>query len=65
MALARRFEGREVGLEVLDLVNRIRPILPASFPERAQAPFVRNRVLDDDSADAFGPCTMCALRVRR
>jgi len=23
MALARRFEGREVGLEVLDLVNRI------------------------------------------
>ena len=53
MALARRLEGREVGLEVLELVGRIRPILPARFPERAQALFVRNRVLDDDGADAL------------
>jgi hypothetical protein len=35
MPLPRRLEGREVGLEVLELLGRIRPILPARVPERA------------------------------
>ena len=53
MTLPCRFEGREVGLELFELVDRIRPILPARFPERAQALFMSNRVLDDDGTDAF------------
>ena len=53
MTLPCRFEGREVGLELFELVDRIRPILPARFPERAQALFMSNRVLDDDGTDAL------------
>ena len=53
MPLPRRLEGREVGLEVLELLGWIRPILPARFPERAQALFVGDCVLDDDGTDAL------------
>jgi len=51
---SRRFERREVGLEVLAFAGRIRPVLPAGIPERAQTLLMRNRVLDDDAAYAFG-----------
>src|ERR1700744_4583684 len=53
MALARRFEGREVGLEVLEFGSRICPIFPARLPKWAQTLIVRNRVLDNDAADAL------------
>lgn len=53
LALARCFEGREVSLNVLEPVGWARPIVPACVPKRAQALFVRNRVLDNDGADAL------------
>src|SRR5689334_15202208 len=53
MTLARRFEGRKVGFEILKLVDWIRPVLLARLPEPAQALFVSNRVLDDGAADAL------------
>src|ERR1700722_20366647 len=53
VALARRFEGREVGLEVLEFAVRICPIFLACLPKRAQPLFMRDRVLNDDGANAL------------
>jgi hypothetical protein len=50
---ARRFKGREVGREVLEFVDRICPIFLACLPKRAQALFMRDRVLDNDGADTL------------
>ena len=53
MALARRFEGREVGLEVFEFADRICPIFLACLPKRAQTLFMRDRVLHDDGANSL------------
>src|SRR5258705_1202812 len=53
VALTRRFEGREVGREILKFVDRICPIFLACLPKRAQALFIRDRVLDNDGADTL------------
>ena len=53
MPLPRRLEGCEIGLEVFELVGRIRPILPVCLPKRAQSLLMGNGVLDNHRANAL------------